>query len=352
MKQLRLGHGARRRAPWRYFLLLLAGLLIVGPLAACSSANGGGTACTGDVEDYQGRCVTHVTAKYLACIEGRGFSVTNQIGGGVTLPAVADSTFNVAYSHSKEENTPVALQIVHDCLALAEKNATSGDDRGVAHDYVRQTTRYIGVVKNRLAAIELEPSGALDCGSADIGGTAVPCPENITIKSTGVKALKTANMEVKGANRDDFQAGDECSNKTLEPDQTCTMTVQFRPSDAGERNALLVVHQNLPKPDTGTPLHLVGTGTGTGAPGAEHTLTVTVDSSAAPGRVISAPARLDCGDTCSATFEDGTDVTLTATYDQGSGHVAWGTTDCDTFDGDNCVIHLTADRTITATLSP
>ena len=169
---------------------------------------------------------------------------------------------------------------------------------------------------------------------------------------TGVAALHITSVDVTGANKDDFQAGNDCSNKTLEPGQTCTMTVQFQPSTAGERTAVLVIHQNIPLPDQGTPLHLVGTGTGTKAPPAGHTLTVTVDSSAAaPGRVISSPAGLDCGDTCSATFDDSTDVTLTAMYDQGSGHVTWGT-DCDTFDGDNCIVHLTTDRTITATLSP
>lgn len=127
------------------------------------------------------------------------------------------------------------------------------------------------------------------------------------------------------------------------------MTVQFQPSAPGERNAILVIHQNIPLPDHGTPLQLIGTGTGTEPPG-QHTLTVTVDTSAAAGGVTSSPLGMDCRDTCTWTFDDGTDITLTATYDQGSGQVTWE--GCDTTSGDTCTVHLTADRAVTAHLSP
>jgi hypothetical protein len=345
--KLRTGSGAGRRTPRRYFVLLLAGVLILGPLASCKTTEAEQT-CTGAVEEYHGRCLPHVTAKYLGCIEGRGFSVTDEIGGGVTLPAIARSTVNVAYTHSKEEDTTVALQIVHDCLALAENNATSGDDRGVAHEYVQQTTRYIGIVKRKLPGIELDPSATLDCGSADIGGPAVPCPTSVTIKSIGIAALDIGQVQVTGADSNDFKAGDECVNKTLNPDESCTMTVQFQPTATGKRTAVLVIHQNIPLPDHGTPLQLVGTGAGTQTAGA-HTLTVMVDDSAAAGGVTSMPAGVDCPDTCSVTFDDGTDVTLSAVYDQGGGNVTWG--ECDTLVGDNCIVHLTANRTISAKLS-
>jgi hypothetical protein len=67
--------------------------------------------------------------------------------------------------------------------------------------------------------------------------------------------------------------------------------------------------------------------------------------------VTSNPPGIDCRDTCTSTFGDGTDITLTATYDQGSsGQITWE--GCDTISGNNCTVHLTADRTVTAHLSP
>src|SRR5262249_51558711 len=118
--------------------------------------------------------------------------------------------------------------------------------------------------------IQVQPD-PLDCGPANVG-IQVTC--QATIKSTGGGALDITSVEVTGANRGDFTAGDECSGKSLDPEQSCMMTVQFQPSGPGERNATLVIHQNLPPPDHGTPLQLVGTGTGQ-SPRA-HTLTVTV----------------------------------------------------------------------------
>src|SRR5262249_19614035 len=153
-------------------------------------------------------------------------------------------------------------------------------------------------------------------------GTQVTC--QVTIKSTGVVALDISNVEVTGANSDDFKAGNDCSGKSLNPEQSCMMTVQFQPSAAGERDATLVIHQNLPPPDHGPPLQLVGTGSGTQSPSGGHTLTVTVAPSAAAGGVTSSPPGItNCRDTCTGTFDDGTDITLTVTYDQGSGQVDW-----------------------------
>jgi hypothetical protein len=333
----------------------LVGLLIVAALSACSSAK---QSCAAGSENYQGRCLPPVTAKYLACIDGRGFSFSNEVSVGATLPAVADSTFNVAYKRSKEEDSPVALQIVHDCLTLAEQNATSGADRGTARQYAQQATRYIAVVQQKLPAIELDPRETLTCGSAAVGAQ-VTC--DVTITNTGVAPLQINSVEITGANSGDFQAGGGCVGQSLQPEQSanpdqspgpdqnsrCTMTVQFQPSAPGERDATLIIHQNLPPPDHGTSLQLVGTGTGQPQ---SHTLAVTVDATAAAGEVTSNPAGLACPDTCTATFDDGTDITLTATYDHSSGQITWD--GCDTSSGDSCMVNLTADRAVTARLVP
>jgi hypothetical protein len=202
------------------------------------------------------------------------------------------------------------------------------------------------VVKQKLPAIELDPPGTLDCGPADVG-TQVGC--QVTIKSTGLAPLDSSSTDITGADNGDFTA-DGCLVE-LEPGQSCQMTVQFQPSGPGERNATLVIHQNLPRPDHGTPLQLTGTGTGTAPPSGGHTLTVTVGTSAVAGGVTSNPSGItDCRSTCTGTFDDGTDITLTAAYDQGSGQVTWE--GCDTISGDSCTVHLTMDRTVTVQLSP
>lgn len=344
MKLRAAGRGARARIAWRYCVIPLASLLMVMALSACPGGNKK-PSCTGDSENYKGRCLPHTTARYLECIRGLSFSLSKEMSGGATLPAVANSTFMLAYKQSKEEDSTVALQIVHDCFALAEQNATSATDRGAAREYVQQTTRYIRVFQRRLPAIELDPSGKIDCGAVDTGAQLI-C-QNITIKSTGVVALRVSRVEVTGTDSEDFDARNECVGKSFDPDQSCTMTVRFQPSAPGERNATLIIRQNIPLPDRGTPLQLVGTGNP--APGG-HNLAVTVDTSAAPGGVTSSPPGIDCRDSCTGTFDDGTDVTLTANYNQGTGQVTWE--GCDTTSGDNCALQLTKDRAVTAHLSP
>lgn len=238
---------------------------------------------------------------------------------------------------------------MRDCLTLAEQAATSGTDRGAARQYAQQAARYISVVK-RLPALEVDPPGTLNCGSADVGAQST-C--QVTINSTGAMALHITGAEVTGGNSDDFTAGGECAGQWINPGQNCTMTIQFQPSGAGERDATLVIHQNLPPPDHGTTLQLTGTGTGTGTttPPGGHLLTVTVQaSSAAMAWVTSNPTGItNCRSVCTATFDDSTDITLTIAYVQRGGQVTWY--GCDTASGDTCTIRLTMDRPVTVHVS-
>ena len=68
------------------------------------------------------------------------------------------------------------------------------------------------------------------------------------------------------------------------------------------------------------------------------------------GGVTSNPSGItNCRSTCTGTFSN-TDITLTASYDKGIGQVTWG--GCDIITGDSCTVHLTTDRTVTASLAP
>lgn len=136
----------------------------------------------------------------------------------------------------------------------------------------------------------------------------------------------------------------------LAPATDCELTIEFSPCADGERTARLVVQQNIPLPDHGTPLELIGTGTGAEEPAGSHTLTVTVDTSTAAFRVTSTPSGIDCPEACTATFDDGTVITLTAIHDQNDGQADWDR--CSPAAADECQIRLNADRAVTAACPP
>jgi hypothetical protein len=322
----------------------LAALLVVGLLSACR-----GPTCAEGSDDYNGKCLPHTTALYVACVDAKEKNLTQGIELGATLPVAANSTFKAAYTRSRTDDSTAALQFVKDCLTLA-REAASGQEAAAVREVENKTSKYIGVVGQRLPAIEVEPL-SLSCGAADVAASPVSCGDGVTIKSTGVAKLHITRVNVSGPNSADFLPGEECVDQWLQPaenpDQadSCTMTVQFQPSAGGERNATLVIHQNLPKPDTGTVVALAGRGSGEGNGGQEHNLTVNGSAAVA---VTSSPHGIDCGDTCTATFTEGAEVTLTATYDSGGGQLTWD--GCDLVDGDTCRLRLTDDRTISADL--
>jgi hypothetical protein len=87
-------------------------------------------------------------------------------------------------------------------------------------------------------------------------------------------------------------------------------------------------------------------------PGQQFTLTINLvkqitTKGTGNGKVTSSPAGINCGSTCSATFNSGTVVTLTATPSSGSIFAGWSGTGCTSGS-----ITLNADATCTATFSP
>jgi hypothetical protein len=107
--------------------------------------------------------------------------------------------------------------------------------------------------------LQVQPAGPLDCGTVAVGADA-PCPQPVTITSTGTDVLRITGIEVTGQNGQDFTPSQDCVGASLDPSQTCDLQVRFQPTAAGQRQTTLVIHQNLPWPDQGTKVTLTGVG--------------------------------------------------------------------------------------------
>jgi hypothetical protein len=110
--------------------------------------------------------------------------------------------------------------------------------------------------------ISVDPNPDL-CPDTAVGQVAT-CPV-VTIRSTGRASLLVRSFEIVGPAADEFQVvtGTNCVGTPLARDDGgCTVEVTFQPKQAGLRSATLIVHQNLPKPDTGTRVDLIGHGVG------------------------------------------------------------------------------------------
>src|SRR3989441_12535962 len=78
------------------------------------------------------------------------------------------------------------------------------------------------------------------------------------------------------------------------------------------------------------------------------TLTV-MDTGTGSGTVPSSDSGINCGATCSASYNSGTTVTLTATPAGGSTFTGWS--GCDTVSGTTCSVTMSAARAVSATFA-
>ncbi|MGN6871816.1 MAG: InlB B-repeat-containing protein, partial [Solirubrobacteraceae bacterium] len=86
-----------------------------------------------------------------------------------------------------------------------------------------------------------------------------------------------------------------------------------------------------------------------GASTGQHTLTVSKAGSGS-GTVTSSPAGIDCGSTCSAQFDDGTQVTLTVAPDTGSTFTGWSGGGCSGTQT-TCTVKMGANVSVTASFA-
>ena len=85
---------------------------------------------------------------------------------------------------------------------------------------------------------------------------------------------------------------------------------------------------------------------------ASYSLTVnTTGNSGGAGTVSSNPTGINCGSTCSANFNSGTTVTLTASPSTGSTFGGWSGGNAGCTGTGNCVVNMTAAKSVTATFN-
>ena len=83
-----------------------------------------------------------------------------------------------------------------------------------------------------------------------------------------------------------------------------------------------------------------------------YDLGVTKDGGTGSGTVTSSPAGVNCGppSTCTATFDEGSSVTLTATPNAGSRFDSW-TSGCDSISGNQCTVNMSGPKSVNATFT-
>jgi hypothetical protein len=133
--------GTKRHEDRRSRLGLIAIAFVVVGVSVLISACSSQPSCSTGLHPYKDKCLTNMAIQYIGCTEGRGISTTNEISAGVggTLKVIADATLTVAMKRSQTENTPVALQIVKDCMEIAKTNSPPDDpEQAIAANYERQ----------------------------------------------------------------------------------------------------------------------------------------------------------------------------------------------------------------------
>lgn len=145
------------RRPWRVLAMVLAALVISPAFVACQPPT-----CTGNLHEYNGKCLTNMAIVYMECTKGRGFDLETEIGGklGGTFKVVADASVEAAYKTTQKENAVVSLQIVSDCLKIAEGAAETTADRSAAAESRKTADSFIAEQVKKTARIKIDPTRA------------------------------------------------------------------------------------------------------------------------------------------------------------------------------------------------
>lgn len=165
--------------------------------------------------------------------------------------------------------------------------------------------------------------------------------ETATLVNQSANALNITGSDMTGANANDFSISNNTCGSSVSSGASCTLDLTFTPGASGTRTGML----NISDDGACSPQQVKLTGGSSGP----FTLTVGTEG-LGTGTVISNPSGIDCGPVsiCSASYNSGASVTLTATADATSDFTAWG----ERCAGNGaCVLDMTADKQVTATFT-
>lgn len=148
-----------------------------------------------------------------------------------------------------------------------------------------------------------------------------------------------------------------CNVSTLRDGNSTTETVEATPMSAGTMTNVVNATADYYYVDSGTTEKTTETAppstlttpvsqTISAPPPVQETLTATRSGSGS-GTVTSSPSGIDCGAVCSAPFDQGTQVMLTATPDSGSRFAGWSGGGCSGAAG--CQVTMSSGQLVTAT---
>ena len=104
-------------------------------------------------------------------------------------------------------------------------------------------------------AIALLSPTSLNFGNQTVGITS--SPQNVTLQNTGNIKLTITSIQITGTNGGDFGEKNNCPS-SLPPNNRCQISVTFKPTTTGTRNAAVNITDNAPNSPQSVPLTGVG----------------------------------------------------------------------------------------------
>jgi Divergent InlB B-repeat domain/Abnormal spindle-like microcephaly-assoc'd, ASPM-SPD-2-Hydin len=182
---------------------------------------------------------------------------------------------------------------------------------------------------------------SLNFGAQAVGASSDP--QTLFLTNSSPNVLNLSNVGPSGSNAADFTISGNSCGPNVQPSDSCSLEVTFKPQASGNRAA------NLNFTDDGacSPQQVSLAGGSSAGP-----FQVSIRSSGTgSGNVVSDPAGISCGSSgssCAGSFATGTSITLIATPDQNSIFAGWGLA-CS--GKRSCNLDMKADKQVMATFT-
>ena len=177
-------------------------------------------------------------------------TVTKQFGKGTPTGTVSflDGTTNIGNSNL---NSSGVATLTTSTLAVGTHSITAtynGDG-----NFATSTSPVLyQVVQGSI--VSLSPT-SLNFGNQTVG--IISSPQNVTLQNTGNIKLTIASIQITGTNSGDFGEKNNCPS-SLPPNNSCQISVTFKPTTTGTRNAAVNITDNAPNSPQSVPLTGVG----------------------------------------------------------------------------------------------